>query len=93
RRHQSADHSRAWKIWPPYDEADRFAICCGVNLVRLEGRPTIVGVVAINEPDEGQRQTMRQFLIVVRFIDGAALDELSRQQGLNGARFARTADA
>ncbi|AUW48175.1 Bifunctional diguanylate cyclase/phosphodiesterase (plasmid) [Rhizobium leguminosarum] len=63
------------------------------NLMRLEGRPTIVGVVAINEPDEGQRQTMRQFLIVVRFIDGAALDELSRQQGLNGARFARTADA
>ncbi len=63
------------------------------NLMRLEGRPTIVGVVAIDEPDEGQRQTMRQFLIVVRFIDGAALDELSRQQGLNGARFARTADA
>ncbi|WSG77859.1 EAL domain-containing protein (plasmid) [Rhizobium beringeri] len=63
------------------------------NLMRLEGRPTIVGVVAINEPDEGQQQTMRQFLIVVRFIDGAALDELSRQQGLNGARFARTADA
>ncbi|MDI5925486.1 putative bifunctional diguanylate cyclase/phosphodiesterase [Rhizobium leguminosarum] len=63
------------------------------NLMRLEGRPTIVGVVAINEPDEGQRQTMQQFLIVVRFIDGAALDELSRQQGLNGARFARTADA
>ncbi|MGR9397085.1 putative bifunctional diguanylate cyclase/phosphodiesterase (plasmid) [Rhizobium leguminosarum] len=63
------------------------------NLMRLEGRPTIVGVVAINDPEEGQRQTMRQFLIVVRFIDGAALDELSRQQGLNGARFARTADA
>ncbi|MGR9187050.1 putative bifunctional diguanylate cyclase/phosphodiesterase (plasmid) [Rhizobium leguminosarum] len=63
------------------------------NLMRLEGRPTIVGVVAINDPEEGQRQKMRQFLIVVRFIDGAALDELSRQQGLNGARFARTADA
>ncbi|RWX25465.1 putative bifunctional diguanylate cyclase/phosphodiesterase [Rhizobium leguminosarum] len=63
------------------------------NLMRLEGRPTIVGVVAINEAAGGQRQPMRQFLIVVRFIDGAALDELSRQQGLNGARFARTADA
>ncbi|WP_202902613.1 putative bifunctional diguanylate cyclase/phosphodiesterase [Rhizobium mesoamericanum] len=63
------------------------------NLMRLEGRPTIVGVVAINEAPEGQPQTMRQFLIVVRFIDGPALDELSRQQGLNGARFARTADA
>jgi diguanylate cyclase (GGDEF)-like protein len=63
------------------------------NLMRLEGRPTIVGVVAINEADEGQQQPMRQFLIVVRFLDGAALDELSRQQGLNGARFARTADA
>lgn len=62
------------------------------NLMRLEGRPTIVGVVAINEA-EGQQQPMRQFLVVVRFIDGAALDELSRQQGLNGARFARTADA
>ncbi|WP_199287223.1 putative bifunctional diguanylate cyclase/phosphodiesterase [Rhizobium chutanense] len=62
------------------------------NLMRLEGRPTIVGVVAINEADQGQ-QPMRQFLIVVRFIDGPALDELSRQQGLNGARFARTADA
>ncbi|EJC83186.1 diguanylate cyclase (GGDEF) domain-containing protein [Rhizobium leguminosarum bv. trifolii WSM2297] len=63
------------------------------NLMRLEGRPTIVGVVAINDSGQGRRQPMRQFLIVVRFIDGAALDELSRQQGLNGARFARTADA
>ncbi|EJZ20136.1 diguanylate cyclase/phosphodiesterase [Rhizobium sp. Pop5] len=63
------------------------------NLMRLEGRPTIVGVVAINEAPQGQDQPTRQFLIVVRFIDGAALDELSRQQGLNGARFARTADA
>ncbi|MBX4999496.1 putative bifunctional diguanylate cyclase/phosphodiesterase [Rhizobium lentis] len=63
------------------------------NLMRLEGRPTIVGVVAVNETSQGQPQPMRQFLIVVRFIDGAALDELSRQQGLNGARFARTADA
>ncbi len=51
------------------------------NLMRLEGRPTIVGVVAINDPEEGQRQTMRQFLIVVRFIDGAALDELSLRTG------------
>ncbi|WP_458385917.1 putative bifunctional diguanylate cyclase/phosphodiesterase [Rhizobium pisi] len=63
------------------------------NLMRLEGRPTIVGVVAIDEAPQGQQQPARQFLIVVRFIDGAALDELSRQQGLNGARFARTADA
>lgn len=63
------------------------------NLMRLEGRPTIVGIVAINEAPDGQPQPMRQFLIVVRFLDGAALDELSRQQGLNGARFARTADA
>ncbi|AHG48347.1 diguanylate phosphodiesterase (plasmid) [Rhizobium leguminosarum bv. trifolii CB782] len=63
------------------------------NLMRLEGRPTIVGVVAINDAGQGRQQPMRQFLIVVRFIDGAALDELSRQQGLNGARFARTADA
>ncbi|WP_179869656.1 putative bifunctional diguanylate cyclase/phosphodiesterase [Rhizobium chutanense] len=63
------------------------------NLMRLEGRPTIVGVVAINEADQRQQQPMRQFLIVVRFLDGPALDELSRQQGLNGARFARTADA
>lgn len=63
------------------------------NLMRLEGRPTIVGIVAINEAPEGQPQPTRQFLIVVRFLDGAALDELSRQQGLNGARFARTADA
>ncbi|MBX4962349.1 diguanylate cyclase (GGDEF)-like protein [Rhizobium binae] len=63
------------------------------NLMRLEGRPTIVGIVAINEAPGGHPQPMRQFLIVVRFLDGAALDELSRQQGLNGARFARTADA
>jgi len=63
------------------------------NLMRLEGRPTIVGVVAINDADQGRQQPIRQFLVVVRFIDGAALDELSRQQGLNGARFARTADA
>ncbi|OWV75642.1 diguanylate phosphodiesterase [Rhizobium sp. R339] len=62
------------------------------NLMRLEGRPTIVGIVGINDTPQGQRQPARQFLIVVRFLDGAALDELSRQQGLNGARFARTAD-
>ncbi|OWV89247.1 diguanylate phosphodiesterase [Rhizobium sp. R635] len=61
------------------------------NLMRLEGRPTIVGVAPITEAYHGQ-QPMRQFLIAVRFLDGAALDQLSREQGLNGARFARTAD-
>ncbi|RFB83753.1 bifunctional diguanylate cyclase/phosphodiesterase [Rhizobium leguminosarum bv. trifolii] len=82
----------------PASMESRFANAAGsnralANLMRLEGRPTIVGVVAINDADQGRQQPMRQFLIVVRFIDGAALDELSRQQGLNGARFARTADA
>ncbi|MBB6222825.1 putative bifunctional diguanylate cyclase/phosphodiesterase [Rhizobium leguminosarum] len=82
----------------PASMESRLASAAGSNraladLMRLEGRPTIVGVVAINDADQGRQQPMRQFLIVVRFIDGAALDELSRQQGLNGARFARTADA
>ncbi|WP_172605167.1 putative bifunctional diguanylate cyclase/phosphodiesterase [Rhizobium leguminosarum] len=82
----------------PASMESRFASAAGsnralANLMRLEGRPTIVGVVAINDADQARQQPMRQFLIVVRFIDGAALDELSRQQGLNGARFARTADA
>ncbi|NLS16290.1 EAL domain-containing protein [Rhizobium sp. P40RR-XXII] len=63
------------------------------SLLRLEGRPTIVGIAAVKEPHERQGQSLWQFLIVVRFLDGAALDELSREQGLNGARFARTADA
>ncbi len=63
------------------------------SLLRLEGRPTIVGIAAVREPHEGQGQPSWQFVIVLRFLDGAALDELSREQGLNGARFARTADA
>ena len=62
------------------------------RLMRLEGRPTIAGVAAISKASDTGTDQSPSFLIAVRFIDGAALDDLSREQGLNGARFARTAD-
>ena len=62
------------------------------DLMRLEGRPTIVGVVPVRAASVKDK-TGSQFLIAIRFLDGAALDELSEEQGLNGARFARTADS
>jgi diguanylate cyclase (GGDEF)-like protein len=68
------------------------------ELMRLEGRPTIAGVAPIMRRDGSvppgallPPEQMR-YLIAIRFLDGAALDDLSREQGLNGARFARSAD-
>lgn len=68
------------------------------ELMRLEGRPTIAGIAPISRnggPGVGgiilPPEEMR-FLIAIRFLDGQVLDDLSREQGLNGARFARSAD-
>ncbi|WP_062015489.1 bifunctional diguanylate cyclase/phosphodiesterase [Aureimonas sp. AU4] len=68
------------------------------ELLRLEGRATIVGVAAIGAFDEGGTTggepvpSQTRYLITIRFLDGTALDALSREQGLNGARYARAAD-
>jgi diguanylate cyclase (GGDEF)-like protein len=68
------------------------------ELMRLEGRPTIAGVAPMARlmelgatPKSAAPETMR-YLIAIRFLDGKVLDDLSREQGLNGARFARSAD-
>ncbi len=65
-----------------------------VELMRLEGRPSVAAIVAIsNRPPSGlQDQRERYYLIVFRFLDGATLDTISREQGLAGARYARTSD-
>jgi diguanylate cyclase (GGDEF)-like protein len=67
-----------------------------VELMRLEGRPSVAGVVAIptwRSTDTGEPGLHeRYYLIVFRFLDGATLDAISREQGLAGARYARTAD-
>jgi diguanylate cyclase (GGDEF)-like protein len=68
------------------------------ELMRVEGRPTIAGVAPMARlmglgatPKSAAPETMR-YLIAIRFLDGKVLDDLSREQGLNGARFARSAD-
>ncbi|SFB50938.1 diguanylate cyclase (GGDEF) domain-containing protein [Rhizobium sp. NFR07] len=69
------------------------------ELMRLEGRPSLVGIVPISEQlDPHRTQTTSvplpsYYLIGFRFLDGAALDDFSREMGLNGARYARTLDA
>lgn len=68
-------------------------------LMRLEGRPSITGIIPVNANDGGGSSTDakprrgQHYLIAFRFLDGPALDALSREQGLNGARFSRTIDA
>ncbi|WP_312796202.1 EAL domain-containing protein [Tianweitania sp.] len=68
------------------------------ELMRLEGRPTIAGIAPINRAEDLSSRELpltsqdMRYLIAIRFLDGAALDDLSREQGLNGARFARSAD-
>ncbi|MBP1849258.1 putative bifunctional diguanylate cyclase/phosphodiesterase [Rhizobium halophytocola] len=73
-----------------------------VELTRLEGRPSIVGTIAVGkDPRPGHAAEAqgakagdgRIYLIAFQFLDGAVLDALSREQGLSGARYARTADA
>ncbi|MDV3252667.1 EAL domain-containing protein [Devosia sp. BK] len=63
-----------------------------VELMRLEGRPSIAGIKAITLGSQPVAPTNRLYLIAYRYIDGPALDAFSREQGLNGARFARAAD-
>ncbi|MGE7370419.1 putative bifunctional diguanylate cyclase/phosphodiesterase [Neorhizobium sp. NPDC001467] len=67
-----------------------------VQLMRLEGRPSIAGVIALPEAKievaSAEQSQRLPYLLVFRFLDGATLDALSREQGLAGARYARTAD-
>lgn len=67
-----------------------------VELMRLEGRPSVAGAIPITVPRAGDRAVSlagdHYYLVAFRFLDGAALDALSREQGLAGARYARTAD-
>ncbi|HEY0124607.1 MAG TPA: CHASE4 domain-containing protein [Rhizobium sp.] len=67
-----------------------------VELMRLEGHPSVAGVVSVSSslaPDaRGQDNSTGFYLVVFRFLDGATLDTISREQGLAGARYARTAD-
>ena len=67
-----------------------------VELLRLEGRPSVAGVVSVSSPlaDNNLKSQSDQklYLAVFRFLDGATLDAISRDQGLAGARYARTAD-
>jgi diguanylate cyclase (GGDEF)-like protein len=67
-----------------------------VELMRLEGRPSVAGVISIGSPsaDPAAKQdgNAKYYLVLFRFLDGLTLDTLSREQGLAGARYARTAD-
>lgn len=67
-----------------------------VELMRLEGRPSVAGVVSVtgsSKADPHQaNDANRLYLVAFRFLDGVTLDTLSREQGLAGARYARTAD-
>jgi diguanylate cyclase (GGDEF)-like protein len=63
-----------------------------VELMRLEGRPSIAGVVSVISPSTAASAKNNLYLLAIRFLDGAALDTLSREQGLAGARYARSAD-
>jgi diguanylate cyclase (GGDEF)-like protein len=63
-----------------------------VELMRLEGRPSIAGAVSVMSPSTAAPAGNNLYLLAIRFLDGAALDTLSREQGLAGARYARSAD-
>lgn len=63
-----------------------------VELMRLQGRPSIAGVAPIEVRAEPGVAASPLFLVAYRYIDGPALDAFSQQQGLNGARFARASD-
>lgn len=63
------------------------------SLLRIEGRPAVAGVVPVKPYTSSQSKApTRLYLIAFRFLDGKALDALSREQGLIGARYARAAD-
>jgi diguanylate cyclase (GGDEF)-like protein len=67
-----------------------------VELMRLEGRPSVAGVTSVSSPladiNHNSHSDQKFYLAVFRFLDGATLDAISRDQGLAGARYARTAD-
>ena len=64
-----------------------------VALLRIEGRPAVAGVVPVQSVTAPQSTAVANlYLVAFRFLDGKALDTLSREQGLNGARYARAAD-
>ncbi|WEZ85585.1 hypothetical protein P6U16_26570 (plasmid) [Rhizobium sp. 32-5/1] len=65
-----------------------------VELMRLEGRPSVAGAVSISAASRADVHDERAqlYLVVFRFLDGATLDMISREQGLAGARYARTSD-
>lgn len=67
-----------------------------VELMRLEGRPSVAGVISIkSSPDDASLERDDSdifYLVAFRFLDGVTLDTFSREQGLAGARYARTAD-
>lgn len=66
------------------------------ELLRLEGHPVVAGIVRLEassmQPDAAAGHEPR-YLVGVRFLDGNLLDDISREQGLSDARFARSADA
>lgn len=63
-------------------------------LLRVEGRPAVAGVVPIKPGKSSSSKAAFEglYLVAFRFLDGKALDTLSREQGLIGARYARAAD-
>lgn len=65
------------------------------EILRLEGRASIASIspVSFSGPDGAIEPQPQYFLIAFRFLDGIVLDELSREMGLKGARYARTLDA
>ncbi|TPP05894.1 bifunctional diguanylate cyclase/phosphodiesterase [Rhizobium glycinendophyticum] len=67
-----------------------------IGLMKLEGRPSIAGAIPISmveHKDIAQRPgESGLYLVAFRFLDGAALQELSKEQGLAGARYSRASD-
>jgi len=78
------------------DLEDRgLSVASRAEILRLEGRASIASISPVNMIDPGQAvdPQAQYFLIAFRFLDGIVLDELSRDMGLKGARYARTLDA
>lgn len=75
------------------------SISARAEIQRLEGRAAIVGISPVLLLDGRYTAGVaiapqtRYYLIAFRFVDGTILDELSREMGLKGARYARTVDA
>ncbi|TCQ97978.1 periplasmic sensor diguanylate cyclase/phosphodiesterase [Neorhizobium sp. JUb45] len=69
------------------------------EMLRLEGRASIVAISSVifdgerGEPGGMPTPRAPHYLIGFRFLDGTILDDLSREMGLKGARYARTTDA